>query len=53
MVQMPLPVALDQVRWASRAMDRTDVVGQPIAADVFQVCDLIYLCEPRISELRV
>jgi hypothetical protein len=37
----------------SRALDGNDVVGHPIAADVFEICDLIYLSEPRISELRV
>jgi len=36
----------------SRALDRTEVVGQPIAADVFQICDSIYLADPRIDELR-
>jgi hypothetical protein len=36
----------------SHALNRTEVVGQPIAADVFQICDSIYLADPRISELR-
>ena len=36
----------------SRALNRTEVVGQPIAADVFQICDSIYLADPRIVELR-
>lgn len=36
----------------SRALNRTEVVGQPIAADVFQICDSIYLADPRINELR-
>lgn len=36
----------------SRASDRSEVVGQPIAADVFQICDSIYLADPRINELR-
>jgi hypothetical protein len=36
----------------SRALDRVDVVGQPIAADVFQICDFIYLADPRIGGLR-
>ena len=36
----------------SRALNRTEVVGQPIAADVFQICGSIYLADPRIVELR-
>jgi hypothetical protein len=36
----------------SRALDREEVVGQPIAATVFNICDLIYLADPRIGELR-
>jgi hypothetical protein len=37
---------------ASSALTRAEVVGQPIAADVFQICDSIYLADPRIDELR-
>ena len=37
---------------ASHALNRTEVVGQPIAADVFQICDAVYLADPRIAELR-
>jgi hypothetical protein len=36
----------------SRALSRTEVVGQPIEADVFQICDSIYLAHPRIVDLR-
>lgn len=36
----------------SRALNRSEVVGQPIAPDVFQICDSIYLADPRIDELR-
>jgi hypothetical protein len=36
----------------SRALDRNDVIGQPIAAIVFQICDSVYLADPRIEELR-
>lgn len=36
----------------SRAWNRSEVVGQPLATDVFQICDLIYLADPRIAELR-
>jgi hypothetical protein len=37
---------------ASRTLDRADVVDQPIAATVFEICDLVYLADPRIGELR-
>jgi hypothetical protein len=36
----------------SNALDRSDVIGTPIAVEVFAICDLIYLDDPRISELR-
>jgi hypothetical protein len=36
----------------ARALDREEVFGQPIAAIVFKICDLIYLADPRIGELR-
>jgi hypothetical protein len=36
----------------SRALDRGDVVGNPVATTVFEICDLIYLADPRIGELR-
>jgi hypothetical protein len=36
----------------SRALDRNSVVGTPIAPAVFEICDLIYLADPRIAELR-
>lgn len=36
----------------SRALDRSAVIGTPIAAVVFAICDLIFLEDPRISELR-
>jgi hypothetical protein len=36
----------------SMALDRAEVVGQPIATLVFQICDLIYLADPRIAALR-
>lgn len=38
---------------ASRALNRTQVLGQPIAAEVFEICDSIYLADPRIKELRL
>jgi len=36
----------------SQALDRNDVIGQPIAEKVFAICDAIYIGDPRISELR-
>jgi hypothetical protein len=36
----------------SGTLDRSDVVGKPIASTVFEICDLIYLADPRIAELR-
>jgi hypothetical protein len=36
----------------SKALDRSDVIGQPIAEKIFAICDAVYLGDPRISELR-
>jgi hypothetical protein len=36
----------------SKALGRDSVIGTPIATQVFAICDLIYLEDPRISELR-
>lgn len=36
----------------TRALNRVQVVGHPIAAEVFRICDSIYLADPRIDELR-
>ena len=36
----------------SSALDHDAVVGKPIAPTVFEICDLIYLADPRIAELR-
>jgi hypothetical protein len=36
----------------SRALDRNGVIGQPIAEQVLAICDAIYMCDPRISELK-
>jgi hypothetical protein len=36
----------------SSALTRVEVLGQPLAADVFQISDSIYLADPRIKELR-
>src|SRR5882672_4044203 len=37
---------------AGRALARTEVVGQPIAPEVFALCDAILPGDPRIAELR-
>jgi hypothetical protein len=34
------------------ALDRGAVLGTPTADHVFEICDLIYLADPRIAELR-
>ena len=34
------------------ALDRDEVLGTPLADQAFAVCDLIYLGDPRIEELR-
>lgn len=36
----------------SEALSRTDVVGKQVASEVFAICDLIYLADPRIAGLR-
>jgi hypothetical protein len=36
----------------SEALDRKDVIGSHIAEQVFQICDLIYVADPRIADLR-
>jgi hypothetical protein len=36
----------------SGTLDQNDVIGKPIASTVFEICDLIYLADPRIAELR-
>jgi hypothetical protein len=36
----------------SRALSRTEVVGTPLAAQVFAVVDAVWLGEPRIAEVK-
>lgn len=36
----------------SEALNRNDVVGKQIASEVFAICDLIYVADPRIAGLR-
>lgn len=35
-----------------RALDRTDVIGTPLATEVFSLVDSLWLTEPRIEEIR-
>lgn len=44
------PIASNQL--ISKALDRDEVLGTPLADDVFAICDLIYLGDPRIEDLR-
>ena len=37
----------------SQALDRDDVIGTAIASQVFAICDVVYLEDPRLSELRL
>jgi hypothetical protein len=36
----------------SEALDRNSVIGTPLAELIFAICDLIYLEDSRVSELR-
>jgi hypothetical protein len=36
----------------SSALAREEVIGTPLAKEIFSICDLIYVEDPRISELR-
>ena len=36
----------------STALDRSAVIGTPLADTIFAVCDLVYRADPRIAELR-
>jgi hypothetical protein len=35
-----------------RALNRSEVIGRPIADDVFAICDAVWLQDPRINELH-
>ena len=37
---------------ASEALDRSSIVGTPLSATVFEICDAIFLDDPRIGELK-
>ena len=45
------PVASNPL--VAKALDRDEVLGSSLADDAFAICDLIYLGDPRIGELRV
>jgi hypothetical protein len=36
----------------SHALSREEVIGSAIASHVFAICDVVYLEDPRLSELR-
>jgi hypothetical protein len=36
----------------SEALDRNNVIGQPIAEKIFAICDAICIGDPRIAELK-
>ena len=44
------PVASNSL--VSEALDRHHVLGTTLADDAFEVCDLVYLSDPRLDELR-
>jgi hypothetical protein len=35
-----------------KALDRDDVIGTTLADEMFALCDLVYLADPRLGELR-
>ena len=44
------PVATNSL--VKDVLDRDAVLGTPLADDAFAICDLVYLSDPRIEELR-
>jgi hypothetical protein len=52
MVQNASTRAIAKSPLISAALDRNDVIGTPLADVVFAVCDLVYLADPRIADLR-
>jgi predicted nicotinamide N-methyase len=36
----------------SKALTRAEVIGTPLSAEIFAICDLIYLEDERIATLR-
>jgi hypothetical protein len=37
---------------ASNPLTRSEIIGTPLAAEVFAICDLIYAEDPRMTDLR-
>jgi hypothetical protein len=52
MVQNAATRPIESSSLISAALDRNAVIGTPLADVVFAVCDLVYLADPRIAELR-
>jgi len=42
----------DDPSLCGRALERTDVIGTPLATEVFSLVDSLWLTEPRIEEIR-
>jgi len=45
------PRAIAENVLVGRALDRSDIVGRPIAQDIFALCDAILEQDPRLAEL--
>ena len=43
----------DDRKLCGQALAREEVIGTPLAADVFALADALWLTEPRIAEMRV
>jgi hypothetical protein len=52
MVQDAAGRKIGSSKLVSQALSRNEVIGHPIAEDVFEICDIVYLADPRIAELR-
>jgi hypothetical protein len=35
-----------------RVLDRDEIIGRPVADEIFAICDAIYDCDPRIDEVK-
>lgn len=42
----------DDRNLCGRALERSDVLGTPLATEVFSLVDSLWLAEPRIEEVR-
>jgi hypothetical protein len=52
MVQNAVARPIGSSSLISAALDRSAVIGTPLADVIFALCDLVYLADPRIEELR-